>query len=59
MGIDYSKVLNGLEREMLEAKRIWYENGKQEEWDQMWGHIGKHRYDEARKGLTNLMEGEK
>jgi hypothetical protein len=56
MNIDYKVILEDLESEMLETKRIWYENGKQEEWDKMWGLTGRHRYENARKKLKKASE---
>ena len=53
-----SNVLKTLEDEMIEAKRIWYSHGKQEEWDKMWGITGRHRYEGVREALIKIYQRE-
>ncbi len=56
MNLIYETILANLENEMLEAKRIWYKNGRQEEWDKMWGITLRHRYEDSRKRLKEAFE---
>ncbi len=56
MNLIYETLLQRLEEEMLEAKRVWYENGRQDEWDKMYGITLKHRYEKARAKLKEVFE---
>lgn len=51
-----ASALNRLEEEMTEAKRIWTEKGKEDEWERMWGLGFRRRYEDAIAQLREAYE---
>ena len=48
--------LKSLEIDVLEARDGWYKHGRGDQWKDMWGHFGRHRFENARAALIEWYE---